>query len=47
MTDHEIWLKLIADLKRENETLKEQLDMERYNYNQLRNAYNNLLQEDK
>lgn len=47
MTDHEIWLKLIADLKRENETLKAQLETERHNYNQLRNAYNNLLQEDK
>ena len=45
MTDHEIWLKLIADLKRENETLKAQLETESYNYSQLRNAYNNLLEE--
>lgn len=43
MTDHEIWLKLIADLSRENEKLKEEIDIQQHNYNELRNAYNKLL----
>ena len=47
MTDHEIWLKLIADVKRENEILKEEIRSQEENYNALRIAYNNLLQEDR
>lgn len=47
MTDHEIWLKLIADLKRQNETLKEEIEIKEINYQELNKAYNNLLQEGK
>lgn len=43
MTDHEIWLKLIADLKRENENLKEDIKTKEYNYQELHKAYNKLL----
>lgn len=43
MTDHEIWLKLIADLKRENETLKEEIEIKEHNYKKLHKDYNKLL----
>lgn len=47
MTDHEILLKLIIDLKRENEKLKEEVYINEKNYNILNERYNKLLQEDK
>lgn len=47
MTNYEIWLKLIADLKRENEKLKEEVYIHEQNYNILHERYNKLLQEDK
>lgn len=47
MTDHELLLKLITDLKRENEKLKEEVYIHEKNYNILHERYNKLLQEDK
>lgn len=47
MTDHEIWLKLIADLTRENEKLKEEIYIHEKRYNLLREAYHKLLMEEK
>ena len=49
MTDREIWLKLITDLKKENMTLKQDIEIKEHNYQQLHKAYNKLLKflEDK